>query len=79
MDLALLGTWLWLGITLLAYFLYLVLDITRRLWSQGVWFSENDVLHIGLILWMAYIGFFVAKEVRDTPEPTSASPQEALI
>jgi hypothetical protein len=69
MDLALLGTWLWLGITLGGYFLYLILDVTHDLWARGVWFSENDVLHIGLILWMIYIALVVAKRVVDAPEP----------
>ena len=72
MDLALLGTWLWLGVTLGAYFLYLILDITHDFWAQGVWFSENDVLHIGLILWMIYIALVVAKRVVDAPDPTLA-------
>jgi len=67
MDLALLGTWLWLGITLGAYFVYLVLDISQALWTQSVWFSENDVLHIGLILWMIYLGRVVANRVVDAP------------
>jgi len=77
MDLALLGTWLWLGVTLVAYFLYLILDITHDLWAQGVWFSENDVLHIGLILWMIYIALVVAKQVVDAPDPTLAVPHGA--
>ena len=72
MDLALLGTWLWLGVTLGAYFLYLILDVTHGLWARGVWFSENDVLHIGLILWMIYIALVVAKRVVDAPDPTLA-------
>ena len=72
MDLALLGTWLWLGITLGAYFLYLVLDVTHQLWAQGIWFSENDVLHIGLILWMIYIALVVARRVVDAPASTVA-------
>jgi hypothetical protein len=79
MDLALVGTWLWLGITLGAYLLYLVLDITAELWSQGVWFSENDVLHIGLIGWMLYIALVVAKRVVDVPASERALPSRGEI
>jgi hypothetical protein len=77
MDLALLGTWLWLGITLGGYFLYLILDVTHDLWTRGVWFSENDVLHIGLILWMIYIALVVAKRVVDAPDLTPETPHDA--
>ena len=70
MDLALLGAWLWLGIALGAYFVYVVLDATQALWSQGIWFSENDVLHLGLILWMIYLGFVVGRRVVDAPVAT---------
>jgi hypothetical protein len=65
MDLALLGAWAWLVLTLGAYFLYLVLGITQTLWAKGIWFSENDVLHIGLIVWMIYLARVVAPRVRD--------------
>jgi hypothetical protein len=74
MDLVLLGTWLWLGVTLGTYFLYLMLEVTHDLWAQGVWFSENDVLHIGLILWMVYIALVVAKRVVDAPDPALTVP-----
>jgi hypothetical protein len=69
MDLALLGTWTWLGITVGMYFLYLGLDITQELWAQGIWFSENDVLHVGLIIWMIYIAVIVANRVVDVSTP----------
>jgi len=65
-DLVYLGTWLWLGITIAAYFLYLISSNTTSLWAKGIWFSENDVLHIGLILWMLYIARILAPHVKDT-------------
>jgi hypothetical protein len=67
MDLAFLGAWVLLLLTMTAYWLYDKLDITRKLWAKGkgIWFSQNDVLHIGLILWMIYIATAVAERVQD--------------
>jgi hypothetical protein len=68
MDLALLGAWAWLTLTIGAYFAYYLSGLTQTLWAQGKWFSENDVLHIGLILWMIYLALVVAPRVRDESE-----------
>jgi len=67
LDAALAVTWIWLGAIIGIYFLYLLFGITERLWDHGIWFSENDVLHLGLISWMLFIGIKLAKLVRDRP------------
>ena len=67
MDLALLGAWIFLLFTMAAYGLYDDLDITQKLWArgEGIWFSQNDVLHIGLILWIIYIAVAVSNRIKD--------------
>jgi hypothetical protein len=65
MDLVLLGAWLWMGITISSYFLYYISGRTQNLWTKGIWFSENDILHIGLILWMFYLAILVAPRLID--------------
>jgi hypothetical protein len=71
MDLALLGAWVLLLFTMAAYWLYDNLAITPKLWAKGkgIWFSQNDVLHIGLILWMIYVAIAVANRVNDYTVP----------
>lgn len=71
MDLALLGSWILLLLTGTVYFLYDKLDITQRLWAKGagIWFSQNDVLHICLILWVIYIATVVANRIKDYAAP----------
>jgi len=67
MDLALLGCWILLLLTSTAYYLYDEFDITTKLWNRGkgFWFSQNDILHLGLILWMIYIAVVVAHQIHD--------------
>ena len=47
--------WLALMLTLIAYYLYLNFHCTELLWSKGIWFSANDVLHLGMIGWLYYL------------------------
>jgi len=70
LNLTFLGVWLGLSLTIGAYFLYFLSGLTMALWDQGIWFSENDVLHIGLILWMSYIALALAPQMKDKPLAT---------
>jgi cytochrome b561 len=78
MDLVLLGTWAWLILTISAYFLYYVSGLSQKLMALGVWFTENDVLHIGLIIWMLCIMRVVPRQVVDEPETGQGNPALAL-
>ena len=70
MDLALVGTWTGLALTLGVYLLYLRLQVAPALWARGIWFTENDILHLGLIAWMLYIAATVSGRLQDV-EPAS--------
>ncbi len=50
-----------------AYFGYYGAGITQKLYrnGEGFYFSENDVLHVGMILWLAYIVLVVGKHLQD--------------
>ena len=58
-------TWILLILVMIAYVLYMDLGITAILWGRGIWFSENDVLHVALILWVYYIQSTLLKVVND--------------
>jgi hypothetical protein len=51
------------------YFAYSSAGLTETLWDRGsgFYFSENDVLHVGMMLWIAYVVFVVGKQLCDDP------------
>jgi len=63
MDLVLLGSWMMLFGTMMAYWTYSKLGITKKIWARGIWFSENDVLHVLLIFWVTYIATVAANRI----------------
>lgn len=69
LDRALLGAWALLLATMAAYWLYDRLGITARLWARRIWLSQNDVLHVGLMVWVVYLVTVVAQQVRDLAGP----------
>lgn len=65
LDLALLGTWLGLILTMWLYWQYYYSGYSHQLWAKGRWLTENDVLHVALLIWMIYIGLVLAPLVKD--------------
>ena len=67
MDLALLCTWALMLFSMIFYWIYDRLGIARKLWTgkKRIWFSENDVLHIVLIVWVIYISVVLVKHIED--------------
>jgi hypothetical protein len=50
-----------------AYFLYYMTGIADILWKGGIWFNANDMLHVGLIIWVGYLLAGVKPQVRELP------------
>jgi hypothetical protein len=69
MTLSLLGTWFVFVLVMIAYLLALFLNITPYLWTRNIWFTENDVLHCGFILWVLFIAVTLPKNIRDMSKP----------
>ena len=57
-----------------AYFAYYAAGITQTLWDdgKGFYFSENDVLHVGMILWLVYVWRALGPLLRDVDAPPRA-------
>jgi len=47
------------------YYAYLLAGFTEILWRKGIWFSANDVLHIGLIIWMLFLSTALFRNLKD--------------
>lgn len=67
MDRSLLVASLLLVLIQIAYFGYAASGSTQQLWNQGqgFYFSENDVLHVGMIGWLAYVLVTLGRRLRD--------------
>jgi membrane-bound ClpP family serine protease len=67
MDRSLVTAALLLVLVQVAYSAYYAAGITAVLWDDGAgfYFSENDVLHVGIILWLGYLVAVVGPLLRD--------------
>ena len=64
MDLVLIGSWVLIYLSWWGYDKYYKAGITDILWEKGKWFSENDVLHVILVIWGFYL-FIMPEYIRD--------------
>lgn len=69
MNQSLVVSTLLLVVVQVAYFAYRSAGLTETLWDngRGFYFSENDLLHVGMMLWLAYVVLVVGKQLRDDP------------
>lgn len=65
LDLALIGNWLGLIVTMALYENYMSRGFSEKLWAKGYWFSENDVLHVALIAWVFYLSLVLEPLISD--------------
>lgn len=64
-DFYLRNAWLILISVGLAYTAYFILGFTTVLWQHKIWFSENDVLHVGMIYWVYYLNANLPNLLKD--------------
>jgi hypothetical protein len=49
-------------LVILTYFLYLFIGFQSILWSHGVWISSDDILHIGMLIWLSHLDMVVFRK-----------------
>jgi len=66
LDFNLLWLWVLQGVIIIIYYAYWLSGIENMLWTKGIWFNANDVLHILIIGWQWYIYKYVADKINDS-------------
>ncbi len=61
---SLIKIWLGMAVVMISYFGFYYSTIPELLWTKGIWFNANDLLHVGLILWMTAIFYVMNKQIR---------------
>ena len=49
-----------------AYLVYFAAGITASLWASGIYFSANDVLHVGMLAWLVVTAVALGPTLKDT-------------
>ena len=63
------GRILWVLVLLVlvqvAYLAFFALGITESLWATGIYVSANDVLHVGMLAWLAITAWALGPSLED--------------
>jgi purine-cytosine permease-like protein len=66
LNLKLIYIWIGFLVVNIGYFVFLLGDIGTNLYQNfGIWFNENDALHVLLILWSCFILVLLKKDLID--------------
>jgi hypothetical protein len=61
--------WMVLVVVIIVYFIALESNFAAALWARGIWFNEDDVLHIMMVIWVLIIYWQLRTRLKDkTPE-----------
>jgi hypothetical protein len=62
-------TWLLFLFVNVSYYIYYYLGISEKILDMtGIWFNQNDALHVLIFLWMGYIWFALPNSIEDITE-----------
>ena len=67
LEVRLLVAWVLLLAVTIGCFIYYLSGLSESLWKRGIWFNANDVLHLGLAVWLVYLLVAVRGKVADLP------------
>jgi hypothetical protein len=58
--------WFIFSLVAALYYTYMILGIGPHLWQHGIWYTDDDVLHTGLICWVYYMQTRLSDQLTDS-------------
>ena len=62
-----LGVLVLLVLVQVAYLAYFAAGLTATLWASGIYFSANDLLHVGMLAWLVVTAVSLGPTLKDAP------------
>lgn len=74
---AIVGVWTGLVVVIAVYYVALLVDVGATLWAAGIWFNENDVLHVMMAAWVVHAWRAMDRRLVDLPGPAGSTGEPA--